>query len=255
MRSCVTLQLATAVCGLLLSLACPASAFAEGDEFSIGLGGRASVTPYKRYDTQWTPLPIVSYEGKYAYVRGFAAGVKLVNLEFLEFSAFAGYDDTSFSSNASSDKRLRKLTDRRSSVAAGLEVRLSTPYGMFHASGAQDVLGNSNGLTGVIGYMQSLEYGALEFIPALGAQWSSSGYNDYYYGVSGKESRKSGLDAYDAGGGLSPYVGLTVDYSLTDSWEVFCRGEAVFLNSAVKDSPMVGRSNTYHFTLGTTFTF
>lgn len=242
------------LCCFGLSLVCPASALA-GNEVSIGMGGKGSVTPYKRYDTQWTPFPIISYEGEYAYVRGLSAGVKLVNLKFLELSAFAGYDGTSFSSSDSSDKRLRKLSDRYSSAAAGLEARLLTPYGMLHASGAQDVLGNSNGLTGTIGYKQSLEYGNLELIPALGVQWSSGRYNDYYYGVSGKESHKSGLNAYDAGGGFSPYVGLTIDYSLTNAWEIFCSGEVTFLNSAIKDSPMVDRTNTYGFTFGVSFTF
>ena len=233
----------------------PQGNIGEEHEFSIGLGGRVGVTPYKRYDTQWTPFPIVSYEGKYAYVRGFTAGVKLVNLEFLEVSAFVGYDDTSFTSGSSSDRRLRKLSDRHSSATTGLGVRLLTHYGMLHMSGTQDVLGNSNGLTGTIGYMQSLEYGDFELLPAFGVQWNSSKYNDYYYGVNDKESRKSGLDTYDPGGAFSPYVGLTIAYTLTDAWEIFCSGEVAFLNNAIKDSPMVGRTNTHSFTQGAIFTF
>lgn len=246
-----------AACTLLLSLFRPAYTVAAvvEDEFFVSLAGQVSVTPYKRYDTQWTPFPMIGYEGKYAYVRGYAAGIKLINLEFLECSAFAGYDGTSFNSSNSSDKRLRKLSDRYSSAVAGLEVRLMTPYGMLHARAAQDVLGHRKGRNGTLGYMNSLEYGDLELIPAVGLQWSSSGYNDYYYGVSGRESRKSGLDPYDAGSGFSPYVGLTIDYSLTEAWEVFCSGELVFLNSAIKDSPMVDRENTYSFTIGLSYTF
>lgn len=243
-----------AVCALLLALACPARAAAE-DEFAIGLGANMAVTPYKHYDTQYTPFPLVSYEGEYAYVRGYTAGLKLINFEFLEFSTFVGYDDTNFDPSDSSDKRLRKLSSRHSSATAGLEVRLLTPYGMLHASAARDVLGNSNGLSGAVGYMQSLEYGDIELIPATGLQWSSRKYNDYYYGVSGRESQKSGLEPYNANSGLSPYVGLTADYALTDAWEVFCGGQLVFLNSAVKDSPMVDRTNTYNLTAGFSYTF
>ena len=264
-----------AFCGLLcifsLVAACPAPAFANppetavivepggplkpDDELSIGVGGRMSVTPYKEYDTQWTPFPIVSYEGKYAYIRGFTAGVKMVNLEFLEVSVFAGYDGTSFDSSESSNKRVRKLSDRYSSAVAGLEVRLLTHYGMLHASVAQDVLGHSKGQNGTVGYMQSVEFGDLELIPAVGFQWSSSRYNDYYYGIRGGESRKSGLDAYDASAGISSYVGLSIDYSVTEAWEIFCNGELVFLDSTIKDSPMVDRSNTYNLMLGFSYTF
>jgi outer membrane protein len=239
---------------LLLPFVCPLRAVA-GDDVSIGLGGRVNVTPYKCYGAQRTPFPIVSYEGRYAYVRGYTAGLKLANLEFLEFSVFGEYDDTSFSASDSSDKRLRKLSDRYSGVAAGLEGRLLTPYGMLHASGSQDVMGHGKGQSIAMGYMHSLEYGDFEFIPAAGLRWSSGAYNDYYYGVSGSESRKSGLEAYEAGSGFSPYVGLTVDYGIADAWDAFCGGELVFLNSAVRNSPMVDRETTYGLTLGFSYTF
>lgn len=233
----------------------PAGASTADDELSIGLGGRMSLTPYKGYDTQWDPFPIVSYEGEYGYIRGFTAGIKIVNLEFLEISAFAGYDDTSFNSSDSSNRQLRRLSNRSSSAVAGFEIRLLTPYGMLHASGAQDVLGHNNGQSGTIGYMQSLEFGDFELIPAVGLQWSSGRYNDYYYGIDGRESRRSGLNAYDAGAGISPYVGLTIDYSLADAWEIFCNGELVFLNSAVRNSPMVDRVSTYSLMMGFFYTF
>ena len=242
------------VCGLLLSVACLARAVA-GDELSVGLGGRVSVMPYKRYDTLWTPVPIVSYEGQYAYVRGLTAGVKLMNFEFLEVSTFAEYDDTCFRPDRSSDERLRKLSGRHPSVAAGMEARLITPYGMLRASGAQDILGHSKGLAGLIGYMNSLEFGPLELIPSAGMRWSSNRYNGYYYGVSGKESLKSGMDFYDTGGSVSPYAELTIDYSLTNSWEVYCGGELVFLSSTIRNSPMAGRTNTYSLMLGISYTF
>lgn len=225
------------------------------DEFSIGVGGAVGTSPYKGYDTQWSPLPLINYEGEYFYFRGLSAGVKFINLEFLEMSAFAGYDPTSFDSSDSSDRHMRRLKNRQSSAVVGLEARLLTPYGMLHASGSGDVLGHSNGFSGAVGYMQSIEFGPVEFVPAIGAYWSSSKYNDYYYGVSGKESRKSGLDKYDAGAGFSPYVGLTIDYSITEQWEIFCRGEVVFLNEAVKDSPMVDESHTKSLNFGITYSF
>ena len=243
-----------AVCFLLPFLACQAQAFVD-NELTIGMGGMVYITPYKSYDTQSALIPIVSYEGKYAYVREFSAGVKLVNLDFLEISAFAEYDYTCFKPRNSSDARLRKLSNRRDSMSLGTAVRLITPYGMLHASGAHDVLGRNNGLTGLIGYMNSVEFGPLELIPAAGVQWSNNSYNNYYYGVSGEESRKSGLNSHHVGSGVSPYTGLTIDYSLTKSWEIYYSGEWIFLNSAIKNSPMVSRTNTYSLMLGLSYTF
>ena len=245
-----------AACVLLLSLVCPTQAIAETEnELTIGAGGRVIVLPYKRYDTIWTPIPILNYEGKYAYVREYAVGAKLVNLKFLEISAFVEYDYTGFRSKKSSDRQLRELSNRHYSANAGIGARLITPYGMFHASGAQNILGHSKGLTGLVGYMTSLEYKALEFIPSIGMQWSSNRYNDYYYGISDNESLKSGLDSYRAGGGASPYAGGVICYSLTDSWEIYSSGELVFLSSAIKNSPMVSRTNTYNLMLGLAYSF
>ena len=243
-----------AVCGLLLFLVCPAQAIADS-ELTIGMGGGVFIRPYKRYNVQWTPLPIINYEGQYAYVREYAAGVKLLNIKPFEISVFAEYDYTAFKSNSSSDMQLRELSNRHSSVNAGIGARLTTPYGILQASGAQDILGHSKGITGLVRYISSIEFGALEFIPTLGVQWNNRRYNNYYYGISSNESLKSGLDYYRTGSGAFPYVGLTIDYSLTDSWEIYCGGELVFLNSAIKNSPMVSKTNTYSLMVGFSYTF
>ncbi|MFR0873627.1 MAG: MipA/OmpV family protein, partial [Bilophila wadsworthia] len=92
-------------------------------------------------------------------------------------------------------------------------------------------------------------------LPAVGAYWSDARYNSYYYGVTRKEARKSGLGAYAPGSGFAPYVSFAIDYSLTEQWELFCQGEVTFLSGAVKDSPMVGETHTQSLTLGLTYTF
>jgi outer membrane protein len=199
--------------------------------------------------------PLLAYEGKYAYIRGFTAGVKLINLEVLEFSIFAGYDDTSFDSSDSSDSRLRRLKDRHPGITAGTEARLVTPYVLLHASAERNISGQSNGLIATVGGLTSLEFGAMEFIPTFGIRWNDGEYNDYYYGVSGKEARKSGLDEYRAGSGFSPYFGLTMDYSLTENWEIICGWELAFLSDTVKNSPMTGADHVQNLTLGVSYTF
>ncbi len=247
-------RLLCAVFGCFFLLALSGKIVTAAD-FSVGIGGSVGSSPYKDYDTQWNVVPLVGFENEYAYIRGYTAGVKILNLDYLELSAFGGYDGTRFNAGDSSNWRLRKLKNRYSSAEAGMELRLLSPYGMLHASAARDILGNSDGWKGAIGYRQSLEYGPVEFIPAVGGYWMSSRYNDYYYGVSCKEAHKSGLAAYDAGAGVSPYLGLTISYSITQKWDVFCSGEMVFLNKAVKDSPMVGGSQTQSVTTGVMYNF
>lgn len=227
----------------------------EGDWLSIGLGFGVSDTPYKSYDTQWMPLPIISYEGLYAYIRGMKAGVKIINFSHVEFSAFVGYNPTSFDASDTSNRKLRKLDDRHSSAEAGLEARVLTPIGMLFANAAGDIAGNSDGFQGRAGYSNSWEFGRLEVAPTAGLAWSSSDYNDYYYGVSGSEARKSGLKAYDAGAGVSPFVGAHLSYDITDNWGIFCNGEVTFLNSEIKDSPMVDKKRVHSLTGGVVYDF
>lgn len=232
---------------------CPTLPF-DG-ELTLGAGGSVSSSPYKGYGPDWLPFPMITYEGERFFIRGYTAGVKIINLPYLELSAFAGYDSTSFEASESSNRRLRRLEDRSPSAQAGMELRLLSPYGMFHVSGAGDVLSRSNGFNGDIGFIQSIEFGPLELLPAVGAYWSDARYNSYYYGVTRKEARKSGLGAYAPGSGFAPYVSFAIDYSLTEQWELFCQGEVTFLSGAVKDSPMVGETHTQSLTLGLTYTF
>lgn len=241
---------------LLLVLAAPARAEKTGEtEISIGLGGAVSTSLYKSYDTRWTPLPVIGFENDWAYIRGLEAGFKILNLEYLEFSAFVGYDPTSFDSADTGNNRLRRLDDRHSSALAGLEAQLLTPYGMFFVRGAADILGQSDGFVGEVGYKQSLEFGPLEFVPAFGLYWANSDYNDYYYGVSGKEARRSGLERYRAGSDFSPYLGLSVDWELNEHWDIFCHGQVTFAGSEVRDSPMVGESYTKSLNFGVVYNF
>lgn len=230
----------------------PGEAFAD---FSLGVSARVETSPYKGCSTQWTPFPVVSYEGDSLYIRGTNVGFKAVNLDFFEFSAFAAYDAMSFRRHESSDRQLKLLDNRDSSIVGGLGARLTTPVGMFHLAASVDLMDNSNGFTGVAGYIYSFDFGIVELLPVAGVYWNNAQYNTYYYGVSGRESQRSGLAGYTAEQSFSPYFGLTVDVALGDNWEVFLQGEVTLLGRPIKRSPMVGSSQTKALSTGVMFTF
>ena len=236
----------------LFALLTPCKAMAE---LSISLNTTLATSPYKNYDNQWMVMPMISYEGEYAYIRGTSAGIKIVDIEMLEVSTFLAYDGTSFDSTESSNSQLRKLHNRQDSLLGGAEARLRTPYGMFLVSAAGDLLNHSNGFTGDVGYRYSLDLDVVEFVPGAGIYWNSANYNNYYYGVKSDESRKSGLETYSPGGGVSPYVNLMVDFTINDNWDVYCQGEVVFLGEQIKDSPMVDSTSTKSISTGIVYTF
>ena len=47
--------------------------------------------------------------------------------------------------------------------------------------------------------------GGLTVTPGIGVQWNSENQNEYYYGVSRKESARSGLRGYNPNDSWSPY--------------------------------------------------
>ncbi|MDL2267880.1 MipA/OmpV family protein [Desulfovibrio sp. OttesenSCG-928-G15] len=233
----------------------PPGFLAVEEGLALGLGVGFANSPYKDYGFQWTPLPIISYEGKYAYIRGMTAGLKLLNTNFFELSAFIGYDPTSFDASSSSNWAMKRLKDRQASGVVGMEARVLTPIGMLAANASGDVLGHSNGFSGKASYTYSAEFGDLEIDPSVGILWSTSKYNDYYYGVSDKESRRSRLKSYDAGAGIAPFVNLTAIYSFNDKWSMFLSGQVEFLESSIKDSPMVNKSEVFNVQTGISYSF
>lgn len=242
---------------LILTLfICLASARAQAGG-SIGLAYATGESPYKDYDRRQTALPLVHYENDAFYLRGLSLGAKLFNQDSIEVSAFLAYDPHRFKSKDSGNARLKRLNDRREGILAGGRLLLARPIGVFSAELAGDVSGHSRGLVGQLRLAKPFDLEPWTLTPAVGLYWASENYNDYYYGISGKESRASGLPAYQAGADFSPFAAFKVDLALDERkrFNLFGQVETVFLPSAVKDSPMVGRSTTTSLTTGLIFGF
>lgn len=242
---------------LLLAAAAGPLAGSAAAEFSLGAAYITGNSPYKDYDRQWMVAPLVSYDNDLFYIHNLSAGLRFFNSGDLKLSVFLAYDPTNFDNGDTSDRRLRRLDNRREGLLAGLGGQWNAPVGHLALSLAGDISGHSQGWLGRLAYSYSLDFGRFEFVPQLGTYWASGSYNDYYYGVSQRESVKSGLAAYEADSAFSPFLGLTINVELDEEehWEIFWRGEAVSLPSTIKDSPMVDRSSTYNMSVGLTYTF
>lgn len=221
------------------------------DLLAVGFCVGVANSPYIGGDTDWTYWPVVAYEGKYAYIRGMTAGLKLVNLPHVEVSAFVGYDDTELDS-AEAEHLLRS---RHPGAVLGAEARIYTPLGLVAASASGDISGHSNGFTGSVSYTYGLSLGDLEIDPSIGMVWTSSKYNDYFYGINNAEAERLEINPYRAGAGAAPFFALTAVYSITEHWGIFFDGQFRYLEHAVKDSPLVNRTNTYSAMTGIFYAF
>jgi len=245
----------TLIVTALIWLLCPVAAQAE---LTLSLGYATGTSPYKSYDSQHVFLPLINFESDLFYLRALEAGVKVYENEYFQVSAFAAYDPSKFDPSDSSDHQLRRLDKRRAGVLAGGRVSFNSEIGKFSASLAADVSGHSQGLVSRLDYQRVFDLnGRLTLIPQAGFYWRSEKYYDYYYGVSRREAARSGLEAYEADSGFSPFVGLAANLALDEEarWKIFGRGEVAFLPDAVQDSPMVDRSHTFGFSTGVSYTF
>jgi len=222
---------------------------------TLGLGVGVSMSEYRGYDPTILPLPFFSYTGGRFFIRGLTGGVYLYKDIHQTFSLDLSYLPQKFDASESDDQAMRRLDDRDPSMLAGASYGLTTEFGMAKLSVSTDILGRSNGIIADASYSYPVQLNVLKITPAVGGTWTNSAYNDYYYGISASESRKSGLREYDADYAFSPYVGLNMLFNITDSVTFMIHSRVAYLSSEISDSPMVDQDYKYSFGAAVSYSF
>lgn len=103
--------------GILAATA--ASTVQAESQWTVGAGAGVINSPYKQYDRDVYPVPVVTYEGDNFWFRGLGGGYYLWNDTADKLSIMAYYDPTYFKPGrqrrqcASSAGQAQKLTDGR----------------------------------------------------------------------------------------------------------------------------------------------
>ncbi|WP_159564519.1 MipA/OmpV family protein [Budvicia diplopodorum] len=223
--------------------------------WTLGASATFELYPYKGVDNEVKPFPAISYEGDNFFVRGTGAGAYLWNDKENQLALNLFYSPLHFKPSNSDDRQMKELDKRRSTMMGGVSYKHIADWGTIRTSLSADMLNTSNGLYADAAYLHPIKLNNLKLTPGVGASWYSGNFNDYYYGVSGNESRRSGLDRYEAGSSWAPYAELTANYALDDNWSVFASGRYTVLDSEVKDSPMVDQSYSAFIATGVTYSF
>lgn len=242
---------------LALGVLIASSTFAANAEstFSLGAGVGVVETPYKQYDSKVYPVPVITWESDSFWFRGLGGGYYLWNDDADQLSVMAYYSPWHFKPGDSDNSQLRQLDKRKSTLMAGLSYIHNTQYGFLRTSLAGDTLDNSNGIVWDLAWLYRYNAGGLTVTPGIGVEWNSENQNQYYYGVSRSESRRSGLDSYDPSDSWNPYLELTVSYRLTDNLSVYGTGRYTHMSDEIKDSPMVDKSWAGLLSTGVTYRF
>lgn len=242
---------------LALGILIATSATAAQAENKLTLGAGVGIVehPYKQYDHDVYPVPVINYEGDHFWFRGLGGGYYLWNDGTDQLSLTAYWSPMFFKPGDSDNSQLRKLDRRQSTMMAGVSWFHHTQYGSLRTTLAGDTLDKSNGMVWDTAWVYRYTNGGLTLSPGIGLQWNSENQNQYYYGVSGHESVRSGLRRYDPNSSWNPYLEMSANYRFAGNWSVYGTARYTHLSDEVTDSPMIDKSWTGLLATGVTYTF
>lgn len=239
--------------GLTLLLISAAGATAA--ELSLGGGIAYNESIYKGYNQNNHFAPLVHYESASVYFRQTTLGLVVARDPRNELSLTASWLPWAFSPGNNDDAAMKQLDKRNTTAMAGAAWYHHQRWGSLKLAAAADVLDNSNGWTAEATLFRVLPMGRLTLTPSVGISYFDDKFNQYYYGISPAESRRSGLATYSAKGGWNPFVGVSAKYALTGNLALNLGAIYTVLPDALKDSPMVDRRDSTALLAGVTWRF
>ncbi len=225
------------------------------DSLSLGLIGEIDQSPYLGVSHDNSIRPYVNYESPLFYIDGLEAGFYLHQSAMQQLTLGVLYDETGFKPKHSDNWQMKQLDRRKYSAMATLDYTVITSFGAFGATLNHDILGRSKGTTFAVSYSVAKSLDKLTLMPSVGLTWHDRRYNNYYYGISEAESKRSGLAAYKSKQGINPYIELNVSYQVTPKWQIMGTARYDHLNKNIRRSPMVNRNNLYSLQLGFAYQF
>lgn len=171
---------------------------AQASDYALGAGLHLSFSEYKGVDAEVIPAPIMNVETEHFYIHGLEAGGYLLKTPQHAVMFGISYMPLEFDAGDSDNRAMKQLDDRDASAFANLTYRFTSQYLIFSAKISGDIPGESNGILADASIAKRFQIQRLGITPVIGATWASSNFNDYYYGISAAESRRSGLGEYEA---------------------------------------------------------
>jgi MipA family protein len=221
-------------------------------EIFVGAGAVISSKPYEGVDSRIYPVPLFGYEGKRLYLRGITGGYRLIKIKGWSIGPtvrprFEGYQ-------ASDSSDLAGMKNRNATVDAGVDMSWRTNWGLLSAVFVTDLLSAHDGLELELSYTAMFPYAGFDIIPGAALRWRSSNLADYYYGVRASEVR-TGRPAYSPDEAITPVVRVAVRRELSERWGLLLAGQYEWLDSEVRDSPIVDEDSILSALLGVTYSF
>jgi outer membrane protein len=249
----------TLIVAAALSAAWVPSAFAQDSQpkdssgqWALGFGAVVLDKPYRDFDREVLPLPLISYESKWISATLPTFDVKLYSTETLSFRLRTRWSGDGY--EAKDSPILSGMDERKSSLWAGSAVTWKTGFANLSGEVLADAMGNSKGTRAKLQIDRRFAAGKFGFTPRLAAEWVDDKYVDYYYGVRQSEAQ-AGRAFYEGKATTNVQAGLRMDYSPSRHHSMFVDVGATRFGSSVEDSPLVDKTTGTTLALGYAYRF
>lgn len=165
------------------------------------------------------------------------------------------YDGRRFNPDDANDVSLKALDERKPSVLAQASYMHLTPIGGLKAKISADIGNRHHGTVVTLSHVSRFNMDRLTVYPSFGVAWYDKKYNNYYYGISERESERSGLKTYRAGDDITPFISAMANYDMNDKVALFANQRFEWLSSSQKNSPMVDDNIESTTRLGVSYKF
>lgn len=227
-------------------------------ELSAGLGFVTSQKIYRDSAPTTTPIPVINYSSDTFFIEGATAGYYLYKQDQLAAAAMIQADLSAFDPTKASTAALKKLDKRKAGAVAGLQLSYAlSPSDNLIASVARDVSGRHKAWIPELGWQHFFGFSdqTTQYFSHVALKFNPAKYNDYYYGVSQAEQRRSGIASYTPGGKAELSASLGVNHAITPKVSLTAIASVRNIGKGLADSPLVQRSTALSGLLGLSYKF
>ncbi len=229
------------------------SSLLKADDYLLmGAGPYIQTQPYTDTDAFILPSPVVFLQYKIFYVRWSQMGVYFYGGENWGLSLMIQPRPNGY--RAEDSKTLKGMKTRKTSWEGGISLAGKNDLGFGEIIYANDMLNSSNRslIRGEIG--TKIKMKKWTFVPSFLLLWFSEGFNNYYYGVTHKESNTD-RRYYHAQAGINAAFQNYIKYQITPKYSVLTNMRADILNSTITQSPIVSDKYIFSGMISLLYTF
>ncbi|MGD0078782.1 MAG: MipA/OmpV family protein [Sedimentisphaerales bacterium] len=217
-----------------------------------GPGVLITVKPYKGMDSTIYPIPVITAVSAPFYFFIDTAGYRLFSDSNMAFDVIGKWRLDGYNADKSDD--LDGMHNRNMTVDVGGEFSVTGDWGNLYARILTDAMGQHDGQEFRVTYAKPFKFEKSKISPSVGVALLSSNLADYYYGVRDNEARP-GRPAYNPGASVNWFVGLDAHYQLNDDWTLLTSITYYWLDSDIRNSPIVNKDYTMSIIAGAMYRF